>query len=61
MRMIFLFLPAGVSAIADYSDLVNNHLFSYQGDAYIRVAKGHDILVFGIEAADLMSESNFIF
>ena len=50
-----------VDAITDYSDLVDNHLFSYVGDAYIKVSKGHDILVIGVDAADLMSESNFIF
>jgi serralysin len=50
-----------VSAITDYSDLVNNHLSSYVGDAYISISKKHDILIVGIDAADLMNESNFIF
>lgn len=52
---------SGVTAIADYADLINNHLFRYQGDAYIRVSKEHDILVIGVDAADLMSQGNFIF
>lgn len=52
---------SGVSAISSYADLIDNHFFSYQGDAYIKISNGNDILVVGVDAADLMSESNFIF
>jgi serralysin len=52
---------SGVSAISSYTDLIDNHFFSYKGDAYIKVSAGNDILVVGIDAADLMSEGNFIF
>lgn len=52
---------SGINAITDYADLMSNHYFSYKGDAHIKISKGHDILVVGVDAADLMSESNFIF
>ena len=52
---------SGVNAITSYTDLINHHFFSYKGDAYIKISNGNDILVVGVDAADLMSESNFIF
>ena len=50
-----------VKAITSYADLIDNHFFTYQGDAYIKISNGNDILVVGVDAADLMSEGNFIF
>lgn len=50
-----------VTAITDYADLINNHFFTYQGSAYIKVSNGNDILIVGVDATDLMDESNFIF
>lgn len=54
---------SGISAITDYTDLMSNHFFSYQGtgEAYIKISKGNDILILGVDAADLMSEGSFIF
>lgn len=52
---------SGVDAITDYGDLINNHLSTWQGDAYITISKGNDILIIGVDVAELTSESNFVF
>jgi serralysin len=51
---------SGVKGITSYADLMNNHFFSLNGDAYIRVSKGHDILLLGVDA-NAMTEADFIF
>ena len=39
---------------------MKSHFFSLAGEAYIRVSKGHDILLVGVDA-QAMSEGDFIF
>jgi len=51
---------SGVKGITSYADLMNNHFFSLDGEAYIRISKGHDILLLGVDA-NAMTEANFIF
>lgn len=51
---------SGVKAITSYADLMNNHFFSLDGEAYIRFSKGHDILLLGVDA-NAMTEASFIF
>lgn len=51
---------SGITAITSYADLMANHFFNLNGDAYIRVSKGHDILVLGVDP-DALSEGDFIF